>query len=118
MRHFIDSYTRVIQIVRLIRTRRCRWTRWGITAGFWWKPHTYDDLQERAEQGIYVELENSNSENEEPKKLATDFLSKNLVTVTEIVDQIVAKTSWLRSPATDICLTRKKKATNDPDDLS
>lgn len=51
---------------------------------------TNDDLQELAEQGIEADSENSDSESEEPKELATGFLSKSLITINEIVDQIVA----------------------------
>lgn len=40
---------------------------------------TNEDLQKLKEQGIHVELENSDSENEESKELAVSFLSKSLV---------------------------------------
>lgn len=33
-----------------------------------------DDLQELEKQGMHVELENTDSVKEEPKKLSTDFL--------------------------------------------
>lgn len=42
-----------------------------------------DDLRELAEQGIHVELENSDCENAERKEFATDFLSTSLETITE-----------------------------------